>query len=115
MNSPRALSEMFRVLKPGGRLWVTLHPWSMTARDLLKSCKRFDARRVGSRLMVMANGLTVMTVGVTLPLPFRNGGTESFQTRRGITRHLHRVGFDDVEFAQGESFTVSAKKSTRGR
>jgi hypothetical protein len=52
---------------------------------------------------------------MALPLPFKNGGTESFQTRRGITRHLHRVGFEDVEFAQGESLTVSAKKRTRGQ
>ena len=79
----------------------------------MASCRRLDARGVVSGLMVIVNGLAVNLTGKKLPLPFRDGRTESFQTTRAMTKLLQRIGFEDVEVDQGKFFTVTATKSQR--
>ena len=112
MDIHRALSEMFRVLKVGGRLWIVLHPWSRIARDLVTSCRELNVRGIVSRLIVIGNGLVLNLTDRTLPLPFSHGRTESFQTRRAITRLLRRIGFEDVKIEQTKFFTVTARKAS---
>jgi hypothetical protein len=116
MEIPAALDEMFRVLKVNGRLWIVLHPSSMTMRDFWASWQHRNLRGVISRAIVMLNGLFVAAIGRTLPLGLTAGRSESFQTRRGMVRVLRRIGFVDIqEIERSRSFTLLARKGAAAR
>ncbi len=113
MNIPKTLSEIHRVLVPGGSLSLSLHLPSFTLSELLHNA---IPRPIPTlfRLYVMANGVlfnyTGMTVGAL------RGRTESFQTERGMRIALKRAGFVDPSFTHSfdpgfERFVVEAKKN----
>jgi ubiquinone/menaquinone biosynthesis C-methylase UbiE len=98
---PASLKEIKRVLKPGGKLWITLHtfsvPWASAKQSNWKG-KFFFA-------YIVLNSLCLHFFG-------RVGGFfgrfESFQTERGITRVLKRAGFTGISIEQGRHFVVTA-------
>jgi ubiquinone/menaquinone biosynthesis C-methylase UbiE len=111
MDIPATLTEIRRILVPGGGLSLSLHLPSFTWAEL-----RHHAipRPIPTlfRLYVMANGLWFHFTGRTFA--FVNGRTESFQTERGMRLALGRGGFVDPIFSRapspaGESFTVEAR------
>lgn len=57
MHIPTALAEMARVLQPGGRLWLVLHPCSMTFRELARSLRSLSLKDALFRMYVLANEL----------------------------------------------------------
>ncbi len=96
------LKEIRRVLKPGGELWVTLHTFSMVARNLhlrtLKSHLSFAYVLANSALFHLAQRqFDVM------------GRFESFQTPKGIHRALERNGFEDIRISLEKHFVVQAR------
>ena len=104
MDVTKALTEMRRVLRPGGRIWLTLHPLAIPAAQF----KRGNLKGRIYAGYVILNGFALHLTGRTFP--FVNGRCESFQTRRGITLALHRAGFSNVAFhTTGNHFIVTAK------
>jgi ubiquinone/menaquinone biosynthesis C-methylase UbiE len=99
MNIPQALPQIHRVLRPGGRLWASVHTWYFTASELKNS--RFQMKPTAFRTFVFLNGAYFHLTGRVLSIA---GKCESTQTRRGMTRALERAGFRDVhcEFLQQE-------------
>lgn len=83
MNIPAALAEIYRVLRPNGRLWASLHPLRFTLSELRNAFPSSVA--TAFRFSVLINGFVFHLAG-------RNLG-ESFQTARGITIALKRAGF----------------------
>src|SRR5262249_23643553 len=81
MQIPRALAEMARVMKPGGNLWIALHPFSMVWHGLLRSFCKLDLRGFWGGLFVSANGLAFHIAGQLFRFPFGSRSYESFQTR----------------------------------
>jgi len=103
MHIPAALAEMHRVLRPGGRLWLTLHtiaiPSAQFRRGNLKG-------RIYAAYTVL-NGLCFHVSGRTIP--FLSGLCESIQTERGMRIALSRANFSHLEFHQTtHHFTVTA-------
>ncbi len=98
----RSASEIRRVLKSGGRLWITLHAPSSALRG-------FRARNMAGRLYVLyvlLNGALLHLAGRTLPLGSRH---ESVQTNRGVMRLLARAGFENIAIdRKGGHFVVEA-------
>lgn len=105
----RALTEMFRVLRPGGNLWVTLHPWSMERRAWASAIRNLDIRRLVDRSYVLLHSALLALFGKSFPRPW-NGTFESFQTVAGAKRSVQRVGFGNAATHVGNHFLVTAKK-----
>jgi len=110
MHVHLALAEMARVLKAGGSLWLTLHPFSMTASEIMTSFIHFKFKAVLYRAWVLTNGLTLHLFGKQWAFPPKSRRYESYQTKRGITRALLSAGFRRIEFGAGNHFIVTAKK-----
>jgi ubiquinone/menaquinone biosynthesis C-methylase UbiE len=104
MDIPMALSEIRRVLVPGGQVRITLHPLSFTLREL-RECRRVIPALF--RLFVIGNGLWMHSGG----RPFHIAGrSESFQTERGMGLALRKAGFDEIVFSRpGGQFMVEAR------
>jgi SAM-dependent methyltransferase len=107
MNIPKALSEIHRVLVPGGSLWLSLHLPAFTIRELLHDALPKPAASL-FRLYVAANGSMFHCIGKTVAFP--NGRTESFQTERGMRIALNRAGFVNLSFRRvtdvGDNFLL---------
>lgn len=102
MNILACLSEMRRVLKPNGSVWLALHPLAIPLRQ---------ARRAGYKgkiwfLYVLLNGLCLHFFQRQFGLL---GKYESFQTERGIRRALERSGFGEVAVSRTRQFIVTAR------
>lgn len=111
MNIPAALSEINRVLRPGGTVHLSLHAFRFTVYELTLAFSKPKALMF--RLWVMTNGLILHLTGK--PAKIR-GRYESFQTRRGMSIALEHAGFEDISFSRPQDgFTkklvVSARKS----
>jgi ubiquinone/menaquinone biosynthesis C-methylase UbiE len=101
---PVAAREMRRVLKPGGRLWLTVHPIGMVLKQFKnpKSWKGFLYLAY-----VVANGFIFHFTLQPLSL---FGRRESWQTSSGMKRLLTRAGFSDVQTNHTDRcFLVTAK------
>src|SRR5690349_10284812 len=57
MHVEKALSEMARVLAAGGDVWLVLHPFSMTTRELRANVARLQLKAGLYRAWVLLNGL----------------------------------------------------------
>lgn len=90
MNVPRALAEMRRVLRDGGRLWLTLHDRRRTVVRLREAWRARSARQVLAGLYILGNGWLLKTCGVLVP--FGPGRYESWQDPAALARMLARHG-----------------------
>jgi ubiquinone/menaquinone biosynthesis C-methylase UbiE len=92
---PISLREIHRVLKKGGMVWLTLHPFSIAWRQVQTSNYRgklFFA-------YIMLNSLCLHLFQWQFSFL---GRQESFQTERSIRRALEQNAFEDVSVAQGD-------------
>jgi ubiquinone/menaquinone biosynthesis C-methylase UbiE len=101
---PVAAREMRRVLKPGGRLWLTMHPISMVLKQF-KNPKNWKGYIY--LVYVVMNGFIFHFT--QQPVSFF-GKRESWQTSSGIRRLLERAGFTDIEIDNtARRFLITAK------
>ena len=111
MHLDQTLSEMRRVLKSGGRVWLVLHPYSMVLRETVAAVSQLRIRRAAVCVYVMCNGIVLNSLGKEFHLPFRKDYYESFQTVRGITKLLRRAGFEDIKAERNRFFVATARKT----
>lgn len=101
-NIGTALEESHRVLKKGGQVWMTLHPFSAAWRRAKTSHWKgwiFFG-------YIVLNSLLFHLVQKQFSFL---GRYESFQTERGISRALRQNGFDTISITQGKFFLVTAR------
>jgi ubiquinone/menaquinone biosynthesis C-methylase UbiE len=89
-NLPKSVSEMRRVLRPGGRIWLTMHQFSMVTGQI----RGRNWKGLLHLAYVALNGVLFHLTLRTVPL---FGRYESWQTSSSITRLLQREGFSDIQ------------------
>jgi SAM-dependent methyltransferase len=105
MDIPAALSEMHRVLRPRGRLWLALHPLDIPAEQF----RRGNIKGKLHALYTIVNGAWFHLTGRTFRL--RPGICESIQSERGMRTALRRAGFSRVGFQRtAHHFIVTAER-----
>lgn len=98
----KSLMEIRRVLKPGGLLWMTLHPFAIPWQQAKTSNwkgKLFFA-------YVLLNSVLFHLTQLQFPLL---GNYESFQTESGIRRALQSCQFTDIAIQRNRHFLVIAR------
>jgi len=128
MDIPVALGEVSRVLRGGGRVWMTLHPLRMAATRILASLKAARIVDVVYQSYAVANGLALAYLGRQFRFPLKRSRIESVQTLQGAVRALSDAGFSDIQFERrsrgpghedadaryGPVFVVAARKPLPG-
>ena len=115
MHIPNALLEMARVLKPGGNLWLALHPPMMVLKGLLRDVSRFKLKAATSQLCVLANGLVWHVSGRQIRFPFCRYPRQSFQTVNRMEKALSLAGFENIQVQLDRFFVMTAQKRRRSR
>jgi ubiquinone/menaquinone biosynthesis C-methylase UbiE len=112
MHVATALGEMSRVLRPGGDIWLVIHPFRMALSWFWGSLRRGGLKAAAYRCFVIFNGLVLHLTGRQFPAPLGRIRWETFQTRRAMRRALHGAGFEDVRFERGRRFhfAVTARR-----
>ena len=103
---PAAVDEAARVLVPGGRLWITLHPVSMTFAEMGSAARQGSIRGVIRRMFVLLNGLAFHLFGTSKRLL---GIRDSWQS---VSRMKHELArhFTDIRVSHGRHFLIEATR-----
>ena len=105
-----ALSEIWRVLKPDGRIWLVLHPYPTVVKETVSALSRLQLKRAVVCIYVIANGVALNVFGKEFHLPFKKDYYESFQTISGIKSLLRKAGFQAINAERNHFFVCTAKK-----
>lgn len=100
---PSTLREMRRVLRPGGRVWLTLHDRAVVLGYLREALQARQPKRWVHVLYTLLNGYLLKHFGRVVP--FLTGRYESWQDPATISKLLTRHGFA-VEVRQVGRHTV---------
>ena len=108
MHIPTALDQIRQVLRPGGSVNLSLHPFSFWLHDFRKHPPT-RPNALLYRLYVAANGLLFHLTGRLMRYPLSRRRVESWQSQRGMRIALERAGFADIYFAHlpNGSFVVN--------
>lgn len=104
---PAALREAARVLVPGGRLWITLHPVSMAFGQLRKALRGARLKEFITGSIFLANGLAFHIFGTGRRIL---GVRESWQSESRMRRELEKEFTDVRVSSNGRSFLVEARR-----
>lgn len=104
-----AVREIWRVLRPGGGIWLTLHGFAYTKGQLMEALTNLEVRSLIFHLYVLGNGLLLhlFTRQIRFPLTRR---CESFQTNWAMRRILLAAGFQNIVIDRRHHFVVTAEK-----
>jgi len=108
-NIPQSLAEIARVLKENGRIWLTLHSFSLTTKQLNQSIRRLAVKDIIFRSYVIANGMLFHVFGRLIAFPV-NRRCESFQTKSGMEKCMKRIGFGEICVQEGNHLVCTARK-----
>lgn len=112
-NLRQSVRELARVLKPGGRVWVTLHPVAFGLAALRDDFARRHWQGVAYQCYVLANGALLHTTGRAIRYPFSRKRLESVQTTRAVQRAFTRAGFEDITTTHERGrFVVTARRAS---
>jgi len=106
MHQATALSEMSRVLRPGGHLWFTVFPASVVWDDLRASVSGRHAQGALFHAYRLVNGAVLDATGKQFSFPFGRRRCESYQTERSVRRALDAIGFHRIEIETRPTFLV---------
>jgi ubiquinone/menaquinone biosynthesis C-methylase UbiE len=102
------LREVARVMRPAGRLWVTLHSFGMALNYLKNAIFDFKPKRAVLGSYVIANGALLHFLGRQFRFPV-DRRYESFQTEAGMRRAARAAGFGNISIRRNRHFLLTAQ------
>ena len=109
-NIPHSSVEIERVLNRNGRVWLTLHSFSMAMSRLIGAFRRLEIKEIVYRSYVIFNGLTFNLLGRLFLFPVKKR-YESFQSISGIIRAMRKARFIDIWAGRkGRQLVCTARK-----
>lgn len=103
-NIPAAVGELRRLLRAGGRVWMTLHDRDMARARLREAFGSGSLKRIVHASYVLANGYLFKYFGIVAP--YLTGSRESWQHLPAMRRLLERKGFSVTVRRQGRHVVV---------
>ena len=110
MNIPKALSEVYRVLRPEGEVWLSFHRFGFGWSRLLNSLAHLRLQDALFRGYVIANGVWFECAGRNFAWPLNRKRYESVQSESGILRALARAGFQSCAITQKRPLVLVGNK-----
>lgn len=110
MNIPAALAEISRVLRPGGHLWLSLHPPAFAFRTMSQAIRAGSLRGTVFPVYTLVNAVSLRVANRQLLWPFGRRRYESVQTASGMKHALERARFKDVRIQRGRFFVATARQ-----
>lgn len=104
---PVVMREVARVLRPGGRIWFTLHPWEMFPWSRAKTL-----RSAAYLAYVAVNSAWFHVAGGQFRYPLKRSRVESYQSEGAMRRCVEANGMrvEAVKRAK-ERFVLEARKA----
>ncbi|HEX6942327.1 MAG TPA: class I SAM-dependent methyltransferase [Gemmatimonadaceae bacterium] len=107
MNIRAAVAEAARVLVPGGRLWITLHPISMALHQIGNAVRKGRVKDFIGGTIFLCNGAVFHAFGTSLRIL---GIRESWQSEARM-RHELRGAFRDIRVTSNSGrFVIEATR-----
>ena len=111
---PQALAEFNRVLKPGGKLWLSLHRWRDCRIVLQGGWTEHRVKTLALGAYVIGNSVCFHCSGKMFRYPLNRSRIVSFQTPQRMRKELHRSRFGKITFSYGKYLVVEATKLGSG-
>jgi ubiquinone/menaquinone biosynthesis C-methylase UbiE len=113
LNIPKAIREIARVTREGGRIWLSLHPFAMELKLLATSLRKTRPKGILFSCYGLLNGVFLDLFGTLFRLPMTDK-YRSFQTERGMIRELKANSFEKIEVERGRHLVIRAVRGKGG-
>jgi len=104
------LSEIFRVLRSEGEVWLSFHTFSFGWSVLWNNFTHLRLKGLLFRIYVMGNGLWFEWTGRNFAWPLNRKRYESVQSENSVRRSLLQAGFEDFSITQNIPLVVVARR-----
>ena len=108
---PKALLELNRVLKPGGKLWISLHRWKDIRWILKETLHAHPVKTVLFGTYVVTNSVLFHSTGKLIRYPLNRSRVMTFQTEKRMRRELEKAGFGAIQISDSKFLVMEADKT----
>lgn len=105
---PKNLLELNRVLRPGGKLWISLHRWKDIRWVLKGTLHAHPIKTVLFGAYVLMNSVLFHCTGKLIRYPLNRSRIMTFQTEKRMRRELQRAGFTGIQVPDSKFFVMEA-------
>jgi ubiquinone/menaquinone biosynthesis C-methylase UbiE len=107
---PLALREFNRVLKPGGRLWISLHQWKDIRFILDGTWHTHPIKTAIFGIYVALNSALFHYTGRIIRYPLNRSRIVTFQTESRMREELQKAGFGGIRVSRSNYFVMESDK-----